>query len=131
MLVLIIYFFFVHSIAGQTARPVWSRNYYTSSTSTNIATPKPLYESNNRNRESVSSGTSDSRYFPQGRYKWFNTTWHWADNRTHGYDPDLDGPTLPPIEADKTYDEEEWDGKDLTRVPNPDELRHPLGRSKD
>jgi hypothetical protein len=33
---------------------------------------------------------------------WHNKSWHWSTNRTRGYDPDLDGTTLPPI--DDTYD---------------------------
>lgn len=75
---------------------------------------------------SVSRGTSrsDGRHLP-GPYKWYNETWHWSDNRTRGYDPDLDGTTLPP-EPDKTLDEEEWDGTDFYRPPFDD--RHPLGR---
>lgn len=57
-----------------------------------------------------------------GPFIWYNETFHWADNRSRGYDPDLDGTTLPP---EPTYDEEEWDGTDLKNRPSFDD-RHPI-----
>ena len=56
---------------------------------------------------SVAHGTSRTKYTGVGPREptpilWQNRTWHWSSNRNRpGYDPDLDGTTLPP---DEFYD---------------------------
>lgn len=64
-----------------------------------------------------------------GPFIWYNDTFHWAENRSRGYDPDLDGPTHPPPSlstTEPTFDEEEWDGSDFRNRPKFDD-RHPMG----
>lgn len=70
----------------------------------------------------VSRQTSINGQTIQSPTLWYNRTWHWSTNRTRGYDADLDGTTLPPIEAEEEF----WDGSDLRRPPFDD--RHPFGR---
>ena len=61
-----------------------------------------------------------------GPFIWYSDTFHWAENRSRGYDPDLDGPTLAPPTIEHTYDEEDWDGTDLKSRHKFDD-RHPMG----
>lgn len=130
---------FILTSIGRSTRPEWSSRYYTSTTTVRPRWQRPdelssEKDDNTRNTQhrtySVSHGTShsDSRHLP-GPFTWYNRTVHWTDNRTRGYDADLDGTTLPtPIEDEKTYDEEEWDGTDFYTRPFDD--RHPLGLIK-
>ena len=96
----------------RTQRYEWTRNYYlTSTTSTTTTTARPNYQPN----------VFQGNYYP-GSYQWFNRT-RWTESSSRGYDPDLDGTTLPPEEFEE---EEPWDGRDFHR-PNEDST-HPLGR---
>lgn len=112
-----------------TPRYEWPPRHYYSTSTSRPDTHRSHYEHHYTSREerpSYHDRGSDGKHMP-GPFIWYNETFHWTDNRSRGYDPDLDGTTLPP---EPTYDEEEWDGTDLKNRQTFDD-RHPiLGRKK-
>lgn len=74
-----------------------------------------------RQNTSISHGSSSSRSTGTGSrintpVLWNNRTWHWSTNRTRGYDPDLDGTTLPPDDFED-YDQDIFTGGGDKRNP--------------
>ena len=120
---------------GRTPRYEWSSSYYRTSTTT-TTTSRPRWGSPDRDRDrdnsyqqqTISRGVSRSDGRPgsaPGPFSWYNETHHY-DRTRPAYDPDLQGTTAAP-DSEKTWDEEEWDGRDFFK-PHFNEP-HPLAGS--